>query len=203
MGTTAVIVYYYTRETKRLRQEAQRQVEATQRQIDVSQQQVKTTQEQIEISQRPFVVIDPQWRREHLQTLKLRNIGNSAAINVEVIAGQYRVNVPILESQEMVVVEVCEDDPKMMALELLQTKVLGGPEQEAPREKRIFRLDPTSRSRGLILKIEYCNVAMMQYHTTEKILPTGVIIESSGKMGPYVGTRQSVAQIPSLPTLDR
>ena len=35
------------------------------------------------------------------------------------------------------------------------------------------------------MKIEYCNVAMMQYHTTERILPGGVIIESSGKMGTY------------------
>ena len=54
-----------------------------------------------------------------------------------------------------------------------------------PTDDLVFTLDAASISRGVPMKIEYCNVAMMQYHTTERILPGGVIIESSGKMGTY------------------
>ena len=169
MGITGWIVWRYTRETERLRETAQRQIE-------VSQQQVKATQEQIETMQRPFVVIAPKWNEGCLQTFIVRNVGNSAAVNVELIYGQYKLMIPIIDSKEAVTVGVQEDSNTIRDIHALV---------EIPEDWLVFTLDATLLSKGVIMKIEYCNVAMMQYHTTQKILPERVVIESSGKMGVY------------------
>src|SRR2546421_4891620 len=76
MAITGGIVWWYTVETKRLRETAQRQIEASQRQVEM-------TQEQIETMQRPFIVIDPTWNDGRLIRFIVRNVGNSAAVNVE------------------------------------------------------------------------------------------------------------------------
>jgi len=169
MGITGWIVWQYTRETKRLRETAQQQ-------ISVSQQQVKATQEQIETMQRPFVVIAPKWNEGRLQTFIVRNIGNSAAVNVELIYGQYKLMIPIIDSKEAMTVGVQEDSDIIRDINATL---------EFPEDWLVFTLDTTSLSKGVIMKIEYCNVAMMQYHTTQKILPERVVIESSGAMGVY------------------
>ena len=169
MGITGGIVWWYTIETQRLRATAQRQIE-------VSQQQLQATQEQIETAQRPFIVIDPKWEEGCLQTFIIRNIGNSAAINVELVDGPRRLTTPILEVSEAIAVEVVEHHDNQIDIDVWRKKVEDG---------TAFPLDGKSRYKGVLMKIEYCNVAMMQYHTTERIRPRGVIIESSGKMGTY------------------
>ena len=173
VGITAWIVWRYTRETQRLREVAQNQVE-------VSQQQLNATQKQIEAMQRPFIVVDAE-RREggRLYLLNFRNIGNSAAVNVEGIYGQYNVKIPIIESQENVSVDVHQVDSPVSLGDAVEETL------EIRKESKYeFPLDAASITGGFILKIEYCNVAMMQYHTTQKVLPERVIIESSEKMGP-------------------
>jgi len=167
MAVTGGIVAWYTIEAKRLRETAQRQ-------IAVSQRQVEMTQEQMETMQRPFVVIDPTWNEGRLIRFIVRNVGNSAAVNVELIYGQYTLGISIIDNKERVSVGIREDSEVTAAIEELM-----------PPDDLVFILDATSISRGVPMKIEYCNVAMMQYHTTERILPGGVIIESSGKMGTY------------------
>ena len=170
MAITGVIVWWYTIETKRLRGTAQCQ-------IGVSQQQLKTTQEQIETTQRPFIVIAPRWNNEdRLKEFIVRNVGNSAAVNVELIYGQYKLMIPIVDSKEAVSVDVIEDSDTLRDIANTVGPPIGWLD---------FTLDAASLSKGVIMKIEYCNVAMMQYYTTEKILPERVIIESSGKMGAY------------------
>jgi hypothetical protein len=166
---TLAVVGWYTLETKWLRKTAQQQIE-------VSQQQLKAIQEQIETTQRPFMVIDPTWNDNSLRKFKVRNIGNSAAVNVELIYGRYKLMIPIIDSKEWVDVGVIEDSDALRELHDL----LGLPEEWLK-----FTLNAESISKGVIMKIEYCNVAMMQYYTNEKILPEKVIIESSGKMGLY------------------
>ncbi len=191
LAITGLIIWRYTKETQRLREEAQRQVEAIQRQTEVFQQQVKTsqeqvkvTQEQIEVSQRPFVVIDPQWHEGRLRTFRLRNIGNSAAVNVEIVHGPQRTKTSIVENGEPVNIQVQEDNMRSMEMfaQLHDLDINTEP---------IFFLDATSISKGVLLKIEYCNVAMMQYSTTERISQNGIVIEpaGTGKMGPYVQNR--------------
>ena len=159
---TAFIVWWYTVETKRLRKTAERQIE--------------TTQKQTETLQRPFVVIEPKWQKGSLIRFTVRNVGNSAAVNVELVDGQYRLMIPILDSKESVFVGVVED--KGILRDIRDT-------MEFPEGWQEFTLDAKSISKGTIIKIEYCNVAMVQYHTTQQIFPGKVIIELSGEMGLY------------------
>lgn len=63
---TAGIVWWYTKETQQLRETAQQQVEAA--------------HQQIEVQQRPLVIAEP--RRS--DSLIVRNIGNSAAMNITI-----------------------------------------------------------------------------------------------------------------------
>lgn len=169
MAITGGIVWWYTLETKWLRKTAQHQIE-------VSQQQLKVAQEQIENAQRPFIVIDPTWNEYCLRRFTVRNIGNSAAVNVELIYGRYKLMIPIIDSKEAVTVGIREDSDMAADIDALVM---------IPTDDLVFLLDATSLAKGVIMKIEYCNVAMMQYHTTERIIPDKVIIESSGKMGVY------------------
>jgi len=162
MAITGGIVAWYTVETKRLRKTAEHQI--------------KTTQEQIETTQRPFIVIDPTWNEGRLLRFIVRNIGNSAAVNVELIYGRYKLIIPIIDGKEAVSVGLIEDNDTLREIHDLV---------RLPEDWLKFTLDAASLSKGVIMKIEYCNVAMMQYHTTERILPDKVIIESSGKMGVY------------------
>jgi hypothetical protein len=77
---TAVIVWWYTKETQRLRETAQQQVEAA--------------HQQIEVQQRPLIIVEPQ--RSDL--LIVRNIGNSAAMNITIraVKGPSTVMIPLL-----------------------------------------------------------------------------------------------------------
>src|SRR5262245_13868491 len=61
---TAVIVWGYTKENQRLRE---------------------TAQQQIEVQQRPFVIVTPEELQGDRQWLRVRNIGNSAAINIHIM----------------------------------------------------------------------------------------------------------------------
>lgn len=162
MAITGGILWWYTIETQRLRKTAEHQI--------------KTTQEQIETTQRPFIVIAPRWNEDRLKRFIVRNVGNSAAVNVELIHGQYKLMIPIVDSKEEVSVNVIEDSDTLRDIANTVGPPIGWLD---------FTLDAASLSKGVIMKIEYCNVAMMQYYTTEKILPERVIIESSGKMGAY------------------
>jgi hypothetical protein len=77
LAITGVIVWYYTRETKRLREEAQRQTAQL---------------------LRPFVFITAAWSPEALAGVQLGNIGNSAAINVTVEIEAHRLIIPVLHA---------------------------------------------------------------------------------------------------------
>jgi hypothetical protein len=80
LAITAVIVWRYTLETKRLRETAQRQVEAA--------------YQQIEVQQCPLVIIEA----PRQDSLIVRNIGNNAAINIKigVVNGPSTVMIPLL-----------------------------------------------------------------------------------------------------------
>jgi hypothetical protein len=69
---TMIIVWIYTRETKRLR-------EAAQGQVKESQNQAKEAQRQTELQLRPFVIFEA--TRDEL---RVKNIGNGTALNVRV-----------------------------------------------------------------------------------------------------------------------
>jgi hypothetical protein len=161
LAITGGILWWYTKETQRLRKTAELQI--------------KTTQEQIETIQRPFVVITPKWHQGSLTAFIVGNIGNSVTVNVELIYGKHRLMIPTLKTKEEIRVDVLEDGEN-----------LGGrhAERRFTENEPVYTLDKTSL-KEVIMKIEYCNVAMMQYSTTQKILPEKVITESSGKMGVY------------------
>jgi hypothetical protein len=109
-AVTGLIVWWYAKETQRLRVQSQNQVEAIHQQIEVSQQQVKVTQEQIEVMQRPFIVISPIWYENSIQKIKVRNIGNSAAINIEIIRdAHHKAIIPIIDSRDTFDIDVWED----------------------------------------------------------------------------------------------
>jgi len=81
----------------------------------------------------------------------------------------HKAIIPIIDSRDTFDIDVWEDSTQGKNLNSV-LKVFcqeKHPTMDAIEEKLLF-LDPTSRSQGVILKIEYCNVAMMQYHTTER-----------------------------------
>lgn len=92
--STGVVLLWYTWETWRLRQEAQKQVEearrqtqeiqgqieVSQRQVEIAKRQVEETQRQTEIEQRPFVIV----QEIKDNRILLRNIGTSSAINIKI-----------------------------------------------------------------------------------------------------------------------
>jgi hypothetical protein len=72
---TAGIVWWYTKETQRLRE---------------------TAQQQVEVQQRPLIIIEPQFSEGALSLLIVRNVGNSAAINVTVVKDASTVRISLL-----------------------------------------------------------------------------------------------------------
>jgi hypothetical protein len=175
LAISAWIVWKYTKETQRLRQTAQGQVE-------VSREQVKVSQEQIETMQRPFIVVEPVWQEGRLDRLKFRNVGNSAAVNMVAICGENSVKISLIEKLEEFSMSVQEDaeSSKKFAQELEEMTQGLKNESEFTISNVLF-VDPQLIPKGINLRIKYDNVAMMQYYTDQEILRDKVIIKSSGR----------------------
>jgi hypothetical protein len=175
LAISACIVWKYTKETQRLRQTAQCQVE-------VSRTQVKVSQEQIETMQRPFIVVNPVWQEGRLDRLKFRNVGNSAAVNIVAICGENSVKISLIEKLEEFSISVQEDaeSSKKFAQELEEITQGLKNESEFTISNVLF-VDPQLIPKGINLRIKYDNVAMMQYYTDQEILRDKVIIKSPGR----------------------
>lgn len=71
---TAIVVGIYTYQTVQLRR-------GTEKQVETSIQQVKETQKQANLMIRPFLIL---YKAEYRSKILLKNIGNSAALNVKI-----------------------------------------------------------------------------------------------------------------------
>jgi hypothetical protein len=161
LAITAGIVCWYTWETKRLRETAQRQVEAA--------------YQQIEVQQRPLVIIEAQ-RSDALTVL---NIGNSVAINIKIGVANDRstVMIPLLTPGSGSSIGVDTNDGALdtrSRLRFWTDQGLVGP---------VYALciNQDSIRNGYTLHIEYQNVAMHTYVTDERITPEGFEIIHSGR----------------------
>jgi hypothetical protein len=146
---TAGIVWWYTKETQRLRETAQQQVEAT--------------YQQIEVQQRPLVIVEPQ--RSDL--LIIHNIGNSAAINIKirVAKGPSTVMIPLLTHSSGISIRIDTDGEALHARSNLRAWVEEG---LLSHDYALF-IDHDSIRNGYTLHIEYQNVAMHVYVIEERV----------------------------------
>jgi hypothetical protein len=192
IAITAIILLWYTYETHRLRKTAQAQSQNLEKQIAVSQQQVQVTQQQIEVMRRPFVMVDPYSLNNSLVRFDVSNIGNSAAINIEVIAGPVRLKIHTIEIDDTIIVNVFErTSPPVDTEEILEIYAHAKP-LEMENSPSLL-LSSELLSQGLLLEIKYYNVAMVQYFTTMLVFPSRVSITASGTMIPD--------SLPSLPVV--
>jgi hypothetical protein len=88
---TAMVLIFYTYETYKLREAAQRQIDVaqnqlteSQRQIEVAQNQLKEIQRQIELQLRPFVIFEVTALQSGGLQGELRNIGDGTALNAKI-----------------------------------------------------------------------------------------------------------------------
>ncbi len=160
LAITAVIVWWYTWETRRLRETAQRQVEVA--------------YQQIEVQQRPLVII----KAQQPGPLTVLNIGNSAAINIKigVANGPSTVMIPLLTpgSGSSIGVDTNDGTPDTRSRLGFYTDLGFG-------EVNALFIDQDSIRNGYTLHIEYQNVAMHAYVTDESITPEGFEIIHSGR----------------------
>jgi predicted RNA-binding protein with TRAM domain len=178
LSITAYIVWKYTKETERLRLEAQKQVGAAHKQIEVAQQQVAETQRQIEVQQRPFVILTPEARQGDLKGLKVQNIGNSAAINIRIVLDGEPTILPVLVQGESIAGPVIPIDQGDIAQ--AQAATQRRYREENPYDLR-FPLRDESITDGFQFIVQYQNVAMEPYETVERLWPCGFEIIRSGK----------------------
>jgi hypothetical protein len=157
LSVTAVIVWWYTKETQGLREAAQ---------------------QQIEVQQRPFVILTPDARQRDLKELKIQNIGNSAAINIRIVLDGEPTILPILVQGESRTGPVIPIDQGGIAQALAAT-------QRRYREENpydlSFPLRDESITDGCQFIVQYQNVAMESYETVGKLWPCGFEIIRSGK----------------------
>lgn len=165
LSLTAIIVFWYAKETQRLREAAQQQIEA---------------------QQRPFVIVTPETPKGDLERLKIQNIGNSAAINIRIVLDGEPTILPILVKDESVAGPVLPIDHDRI------TQGLAAAQRRYREEKKYpenlyglrFHLRDTSITDGFQFTVEYKNVAMESYETVEKLWPHGFEIIHSGKRLP-------------------
>lgn len=178
LAITAIIVWKYTRETTRLRVEAQRQVE-------VAQSQVRETQRQIEVQQRPFVII----QSVDNQGVWLRNIGNSSAINIKLWGARVSYNSVMLRRQNLTwdslrsfesisSISHLDKQPTEMKIIIFDIGI---------QRSRVRQINLLSESHILLFRVEYDNVEMQSYSTEQGIRPTSrtlmpLKIFNSGKL---------------------
>jgi hypothetical protein len=128
--------------------------------------------------QRPFMIVEPSWSGEVLTNLTFRNIGNSPAINVQIIAGPRRIKFPIFETTDGISIGVRGDSviPSAVTEITLHTVINW---DKAPYS---LLIDLVSLSHGLELKIEYSNIALNPYFAIFSILPTGALMKKTGSV---------------------
>ena len=160
LSVTAVIVWWYTRETQRLR---------------------KAAEQQIEVQQRPFIIVTPEEHEGVLEKLRIHNIGNSAAINIHLMIDGKSITLPVLQRGQRMSGPVipAESDSTTQALHASRTYY-----GEANPYHLRFRLSSASITEGFQFTIKYRNVAMECYRTMEKLWPRGFEIINSGKGEP-------------------
>jgi hypothetical protein len=157
---TAGIVWWYTEETRRLREAAQ---------------------QQIEVQQRPFVIVTPETPQGTLDRLRVHNIGNSAALNVCILIDGESITFPKLLKGENVAGPVIPTDQGGITQAIHATQERYG--EENTYDLR-FPLRDASLTNGFQFTVEYQNVAMESYETKEKLWPRGFEIIHSGKRVP-------------------
>jgi hypothetical protein len=158
LAITAVILWWYTRETKRLRETAQRQVEAA--------------YQQIEVQQRPLVIIEA----PRPDSLILRNVGNSAAINIKigVANGPSTIMIPLLTPGSGRGIGV---DTNGEAVDT-RSRLRFWTDQGLLGQVYALFIDQDS-IQNYTLHIEYQNVAMQAYVVEERVTSGGFEIISS------------------------
>jgi hypothetical protein len=154
---TAGIVWWYTKETQRLREAAQ---------------------QQIEVQQRPFVILTPDVRQGDLKGLKVQNIGNSAAINMRIVLDGEPTILPVLVQGERIAGPVIPIDQGGIAQ--AQAATQRRYREENPYDLS-FPLRDESITDGFQFIVQYQNVAMEPYETVERLWPCGFEIIRSGK----------------------
>lgn len=171
---TGLVLVWYTVETRRLRIEAQKQVEIT--------------QQQKEIQQRPFVILEvgnfgrmtksdtlfPVNREYHF---RVRNIGNSPAINVKVNEVQM-----VPELFPGVIMKFPDTIPILLPGEPQPIRSEDWHEGKSRGGHLDAHLDPAYTNGTSTITIEFCNVEMMRYHVKLKIAPKYWGILCSGKV---------------------
>jgi hypothetical protein len=157
LSVTAVIVWWYTRETQRLR---------------------KAAEQQIEVQQRPFIIVTPEEREGVLEKLRIHNIGNSAAINIHLMIDGKSITLPVLRRGQRMSGPVipAESDATTQAIHASRRYY------SEPNPYHLgFRLSNASITDGFQFTVKYRNVAMECYETVEKLWPRGFEIIDSGK----------------------
>jgi hypothetical protein len=153
LAITVGIVFWYTWETKRLRETAQQQVEAA--------------YQQIEVQQRPLVIVEA----PRSDSLIVRNIGNSAAINIKITVanGPSTVMIPLLTPGSGIGIGI---DTNGEALDTL-ARLRFWTEQGLLGQVYALFIDQDSIRNGYTLHIEYQNVSMHAYVIEERVTSGG------------------------------
>jgi hypothetical protein len=154
LGITAVIVWYYTWETKRLR-------EATQRQI--------------ELQLRPFLVVRPvPGGSSVLDRFYVYNIGNGAALNIRISHGATYIAIPFLPHAERV---------EVIRVETGEARALNeSAGYSPPYGHYAFPLITDTARQAVALNIEYGDVEGERYGTKVRIGPSDAMVETARKM---------------------
>jgi hypothetical protein len=126
-----------------------------------------------EIQQWPFVILESA-RRTHsgdLLGLKMKNIGNSAAINIRVGNNPDSAAIPSLDKGETCLLRI----PPTFSLANLPILTL------VDDEYNLF-LDPTSARAAVVLKVKFQNIQMQPYFVETRIALDGCKILHSGRI---------------------
>lgn len=178
---TGVILIWYTWETKRLREEAHRQVVATNKQI-------RETQRQIDVQLRPFLAVVAVWKNDQeLGTFFLHNMGNGAAVTIKVRRGESELRIPFIPRGERVQVLITTESGTA------RSTFDPTPHPYGKYTFPIEDLNGEQPTQGILLTIFYNDVEYdnrgsvsdeYKYRTNLRIRPSGVEILSSWKNSP-------------------
>lgn len=178
LAVTAGIIWWYTKETQKLRQTAQQQVAA-------AHQQTQEIQRQIEVQLRPFLVVTARWHGRQPGLLIVQNVGNGAAINILISRGESYLRIPFVPQGGRIEVPVTTPTGDLRVTYVLEDPLHGN--YRFPVEE----LDEVQFEQGVHLSIFYNNVEydntglsteQHQYRTNIRLRPSGVELLSSWKI---------------------
>jgi|SoiMetStandDraft_2_1073263.scaffolds.fasta_scaffold200384_1 hypothetical protein len=192
---TGVAIVIYTRETYKLRETAQKQIE-------VVQQQVREAQRQTELQQQPFVVTGEQRTQTNALTLiTVKNIGNGTAINIRIkdAKAEHGTYSMLYHFPHVIPTLSCNDPPAVVQCEAEQYK--GGKQVSSgmiPTD-----LLPSTATVSTTLRLEFANIENQLYFVEERIARESfeivgfgpVISDGSGTRNPKTGALTAMSTI--------